>query len=69
MVEAAEAGAVMLHFSILSPATVRRCHALGIQVFCWTVDDPALLARVLAMGVDGVISNDPRIFRDSGERR
>jgi glycerophosphoryl diester phosphodiesterase len=69
MVGTAQAGAAMLHFSILSPATVRRCHALGIQVYCWTVDDPALLDRVVAMGVDGVISNDPRIFRDGGERR
>ena len=69
MVRTAEAGAAMLHFSVLSPATVRRCHALGIEVYCWTVDDPTLLARVVAMNVDGVISNDPRIFRNSGERR
>jgi glycerophosphoryl diester phosphodiesterase len=62
MVHAAEAAAAMLHYSVLSPATVARCHGLGVSVFCWTVDDPVLLRRVIATGVDGVITNDPRIF-------
>ena len=46
---------------------VERCHALGVSVFAWTVDDEELLARVVATGVDGVITNDPRIFDASGE--
>jgi glycerophosphoryl diester phosphodiesterase len=31
-------------------------------VLAWTVDNPADLERALAAGVDGVITNDPRIF-------
>jgi glycerophosphoryl diester phosphodiesterase len=31
-------------------------------VLAWTVDDPEELERVVATGVDGVITNDPRIF-------
>jgi glycerophosphoryl diester phosphodiesterase len=31
-------------------------------VLAWTVDLAADLERVLAAGVDGVITNDPRIF-------
>lgn len=67
MIRAAEAGSAMLHFSVLSRATVSRCHELGVSVFAWTVDDETLLAKVLATGVDGVITNDPRIFRDGAE--
>src|SRR5581483_8184679 len=63
MVRSASANAAMLHFSVVSPRVVARCHALGVPVYCWTVDEEPLLRRMLACGVDGVISNDPRIFR------
>jgi glycerophosphoryl diester phosphodiesterase len=56
------ASAAMLHFSVVSAAVVEHAHAYGAAVFAWTVDDEALLARMVAAGVDGVITNDPRIF-------
>jgi glycerophosphoryl diester phosphodiesterase len=63
MLERGEASAAMLHHFVVGRATVERAHALGAAVFAWTVDDPATLERVLAAGVDGVITNDPRIFQ------
>ncbi len=62
MISSAGAGAAMIHFSVLSRATVEQCHRRGVAVYVWTVDDERLLAEVVALGVDGVISNDPRIF-------
>lgn len=59
---AARASAAMLHYSVVSPAAVERAHAEGAAVFAWTVDDEALLRRMVAAGVDAVITNDPRIF-------
>jgi glycerophosphoryl diester phosphodiesterase len=56
------ASAAMLHFSVVSRAAVERAHAFGASVFAWTVDDGPLLERMVAAGVDGVITNDPRIF-------
>jgi glycerophosphoryl diester phosphodiesterase len=56
------ASAAMLHFSVVSRAAVERAHGFGASVFAWTVDDAALLERMVAAGVDGVITNDPRIF-------
>jgi glycerophosphoryl diester phosphodiesterase len=37
-------------------------HAAGGQVYVWTVDDAARIRAYEALGVDGVITNDPRLF-------
>jgi glycerophosphoryl diester phosphodiesterase len=58
----AGAGAVMLQHRLVTPSSVRRAHAVGLPVLAWTVDDSADLERVEEAGVDGVITNDPRIF-------
>jgi glycerophosphoryl diester phosphodiesterase len=62
MVRRAGATTLMLQHALVTPAAVERAHAVGVPVFAWTVDTPADLARVDAAGVDGVITNDPRIF-------
>jgi glycerophosphoryl diester phosphodiesterase len=62
LLDLAHASAAMLHHWVVSRAAVERAHAHGAAVFAWTVDDEPALRRVLAAGVDGVITNDPRIF-------
>jgi glycerophosphoryl diester phosphodiesterase len=62
LVRAGRIEAVMAHHLLASPALVRAVHAEGGQVYVWTVDDPAEIARFEAMGTDGVITNDPRLF-------
>lgn len=56
------ASAVMLQHRLVTESSVERAHAAGLSVLAWTVDDPAELARLVAVGIDGVITNDPRIF-------
>jgi glycerophosphoryl diester phosphodiesterase len=60
--EATGATVAMLHYAVLSRAAVDRCHARDAAVWTWTVNEPELLKRVVALGVDGVISDDPRLF-------
>jgi glycerophosphoryl diester phosphodiesterase len=56
------ASIAMLHYGVLSRTAVARCHAEGVAVWTWTVNEAELLERVVALGVDGVISDDPRLF-------
>ena len=59
-----EVGAVVatLQHRLVSPAVVERCHAHGAAVLVWTVNDPVLVGRLDRLGVDGVITDDPRVF-------
>ena len=47
-----------------SPGFVRRSHEQGKQVFVWTVNDAVSLSRMMSLGVDGVISDEPALARE-----
>lgn len=62
------------HFSELYvPGEVQHCHALGIRVHTWTVNDPEAIAAVLRAGADAVITNHPglarRVIQEAGQLR
>jgi glycerophosphoryl diester phosphodiesterase len=54
--------AIMAHWRLVTPALVRAVAAGGGELYVWTVDDPAQMERLTALGVDGIITNDPRLF-------
>jgi len=62
MLRRSGADAAVLHHLVLSPSLVARCRARDAAVLAWTVNDDAALRRVAALDVDGVITDDPRIF-------
>jgi len=48
---------------VVSPRFIRHAHRAGLRVQVWTVDDEADMRRLLAWGVDGLISNRPDLAR------
>jgi len=54
--------ALMSHWAFVTQSLVDRVTGAGGELYVWTVDDARQIARLEAMGVTGVISNDPRLF-------
>jgi glycerophosphoryl diester phosphodiesterase len=57
--------AIMAHRLLVSRRLVASVHAAGGELYVWTVDDAARIRAFERMGVDGVITNDPRLFDDA----
>jgi glycerophosphoryl diester phosphodiesterase len=56
-------------FRFLDEALVRQCHAQGVRVVPWTVNQPAEWRRLLDWGVDGITTDFPdQLGRLLGER-
>lgn len=45
--------------TMLNEENIRRAHAGGIRVHVWTVNTQEAMARFIALGVDGIITNHP----------
>jgi glycerophosphoryl diester phosphodiesterase len=54
--------AVMSHWRLVTPRLVRAVNNAGGELYVWTVDELPAIQRLVSMGVDGVITNDPRLF-------
>ncbi len=54
--------AVMAHWRLVDRRLVRAVVQAGGELYVWTVDDAERIRRLRALGVSGVISNDPRLF-------
>jgi len=52
---------VSLELRRISRALVQECHGAGIPVIAWTVNTPADLALVRALGLDGAVTDLPEI--------
>ena len=46
-----------IYYKALTEENVKACHAAGIKVNCWTVDDPEEARRLMAYGVDFITTN------------
>jgi glycerophosphoryl diester phosphodiesterase len=54
--------AIMANQVLVSRRLVKAVHGAGGQLYVWTVDSARRIQALEALGVDGVITNDPRLF-------
>lgn len=47
----------------LTPERLKEAHGLDLRVIVWTVNDPEHIKRMIAMGVDGIISDRPDLVK------
>ena len=54
--------ALMAHAGLVGPRLAAAVRAEGGLLYVWTVDDANRSSALMALGVDGIITNDPRLF-------
>lgn len=52
---------LILNWKLCKPARIRKAQALGLHVSVWTVNDPAMMLQLVAMGVDSIITDLPHL--------
>jgi glycerophosphoryl diester phosphodiesterase len=69
MVKAAGGQVWSPYFNDLDAPKLKEAHDLGLKVVVWTVNEPAQIATMLDLGVDGIISDRPDLVRAEMQRR
>ena len=66
-----DAGATVLwqERTLVDRLLVDALHGAAMQLIVWTVDEPADMAQLLALGVDGICTNRPEIGRRAVDAR
>ncbi len=55
--------------NVASKRLIDKCHELGMRVDFWTVNKPEDAARLLELGADGIMTDDPRAIAPVFEAR
>jgi glycerophosphoryl diester phosphodiesterase len=52
------------YYKLVTPKLVQNSHKLGMKVIPWTINDLNQMKRLKEMGVDGLISDYPNLYRE-----
>ena len=54
--------AMWVYHPLITPRLARICKLARVELIAWTVDELPRMEKLVAAGVDGICSNDPRLF-------
>lgn len=57
---------IWAYHPVISRRLVRVCHQADLELIAWTVDEVERMRHLAELGVDGICSNDPRLFARLG---
>ena len=57
MAQALECVAVVTNYNLMDAALIARLHGAGLRALCYTVNDPSEARRLVALGIDGIITD------------
>lgn len=49
--------------TVVTPSFVKAMHRRGVSVQVWTINDEATMRRLIGMGVDGILTDDPVLLK------
>ena len=58
--------AMWVYHPLVTARLAEALHGVGVELIAWTVDDLARMRELAALGVDGIVTNDPRLLREVG---
>ncbi len=61
------AGGIHIHQDFIDPGTVDMLHREGIAVRVYTVNRPAVMERLVRLGVDGIITDFPLVLKEAAK--
>ena len=61
-----DCAAVVTAYPLMDAAVITRLHDAGLRALCYTVNDPAEVQRLLALGIDGIITDAVDRFSPAG---
>jgi glycerophosphoryl diester phosphodiesterase len=56
--------AMWVYWPLVTLRLVETTESAGVELFAWTVDERDRMRALRELGVDGICSNDPRLFAD-----
>lgn len=56
--------AMWVYHPLVTPRLARICDLARVELIAWTVDDFSRMEKLVAAGVHGLVSNDPRLFQE-----